>query len=152
MKTVKRNRNKRAGFSIAEAVIALAIIAIVSVGMMTMILSSVKVEEKSLETQYYFNYAENAVECFRFTHGDANAWLHYLNQGMEAHADGTADTYTFGEDTDDGDDAVRTYRLHKNGEATDSVVITLAGKTITVYITFTDGSTAAPITYTLGGA
>ncbi len=61
-----RNQNKKRGFSLMEAIIALAIIVMIGGATLTLVLSSVKVENATAVKMNAVNDAQNAVECFRY--------------------------------------------------------------------------------------
>ena len=62
----ERKMNARRGFSLAEVVVAIAIIVIVSSASMTLIGVQARTEAKSVATVEATNIAENAIECFRY--------------------------------------------------------------------------------------
>lgn len=67
MKLFKRIRKSKRGFAMAETIIALAVISIVSMATMTLILSSntaTRSANYKLDAQ---NYTEDIIECFRIT-------------------------------------------------------------------------------------
>lgn len=64
-------RNGRRGFTIAELVVALAIIVIVSATAVAIVNSQNTIYLRTVQTTEATNMAENAVECFRFANGDA---------------------------------------------------------------------------------
>ena len=64
-------RRRRAGFSLMEAVIALAVIAAVSAATLTLIFSSVRIETEAFRSLHIHNEAKNAVECFRYADTEA---------------------------------------------------------------------------------
>ena len=68
---VKRLRSRK-GVTVAEVVVALAIIAVISGATMTMFLLSAEVESKSVAALNVKNAAENAIECFRFARANAD--------------------------------------------------------------------------------
>ena len=59
------------GVSVAEVVIALAIIAVISAFTLSLIVMSIGVESKSVAAIEVKNAAENAIECFRFAKNNA---------------------------------------------------------------------------------
>ena len=62
-----RNKDKsRRGFTMAEAVISLSLILIVAAVAITMVASSTSADEKARAVIEGTNFAECAVECFRF--------------------------------------------------------------------------------------
>ena len=66
---MKKNMYSRRGVSLAEVVVALLVISIISVATMSVILLSAKQETKSMQAFEVRNSAENAIECFRFASG-----------------------------------------------------------------------------------
>ena len=77
---MKKNMKSRKGVALAEAVIALVVIGIISVATLTIIFSSVQVENKTIVAMDVRNQAENAIECFRFAKGDKETFIACLNQ------------------------------------------------------------------------
>lgn len=65
MKLNSKNRSRK-GFSILEAVIAIAVISIITVAAITMVTQSIKVERNNIRDAEIKTYSENAIECFRF--------------------------------------------------------------------------------------
>lgn len=72
---MKENMKSRRGVALAEAVIALVVIGIISVATLTIIFSSVQIENKTVVAMDVRNQAENAIECFRFAKGDKNTFF-----------------------------------------------------------------------------
>lgn len=66
-----RNEKKKRGFSLMEAIIALAIIVMIGGATLTLVLSSVKVENATAAKMNAVNEAQNAVECFRYASDNA---------------------------------------------------------------------------------
>lgn len=62
----KINKNGRRGFTMVELVVALAIIAIVSIATVFLIITQTNMNAKSIQVVEATNVAENAIECFRF--------------------------------------------------------------------------------------
>lgn len=72
---MKENMKSRRGVALAEAVIALVVIGIISVATLTIIFSSVQIENKTIVAMDVRNQAENAIECFRFAKGDKDVFF-----------------------------------------------------------------------------
>ena len=66
----KINKNGRRGFTMVELVVALAIIAIVSIATVFLIITQTNMNAKSIQVVEATNVAENAIECFRFAVND----------------------------------------------------------------------------------
>ena len=77
---MKENMKSRKGVALAEAVIALVVIGIISVATLTIIFSSIQVENKTIVAMDVRNQAENAIECFRFAKGDKDIFFACLNK------------------------------------------------------------------------
>lgn len=84
---LRKAKNKKRGFTLAETVFALAIIAVVSVSSLTLILSAQKSTFAALEKQQAQLYAADIISCYRvsdskedfksnveFALGDGAAW------------------------------------------------------------------------------
>ncbi len=69
---MKKQLHSRSGVSVAEVVIALAIIAVISAFTLSLIVMSISVESKSVAAIEVKNAAENAIECFRFAKNNAD--------------------------------------------------------------------------------
>lgn len=67
----KKIRSRR-GISLAEVMIALAIITIVSAAALSLTLSSAKVDAMALRTTQITMAGENALECFRYADNDGD--------------------------------------------------------------------------------
>ena len=61
---MKRNRGSK-GFTIAEVVVSLAVIAIVSLAATSVILSGIRIQKNTRDKFYAVNLCENAVELFQ---------------------------------------------------------------------------------------
>ena len=64
----------RRGFTLMEAVVAIAVVVIVSFAAMTLALSSVRAEERAVRLNEVSILAENAVECYRAAGDDVEAF------------------------------------------------------------------------------
>ena len=62
---MKNRKNRKGGFSIAEAIIALSIIVVVSIAAATITLSSISLRYTLTNRSIAINFADNAVECFK---------------------------------------------------------------------------------------
>ena len=65
MKNDKKARMRR-GFSVAEVIVALAVVVIVSAAATSLIVSHAKLEATTVEMVTAANIAENAIECYRY--------------------------------------------------------------------------------------
>ena len=65
-RTPKKKRDLRRGFTVAEVIIALTVILIVSAAAAVLTVAQVRAETKAARTITATNMTENAVECFRF--------------------------------------------------------------------------------------
>ena len=66
-------KRTRGGFTLAEVVVALAVIVIVTAAAMTLISSQLSLEVQTVQTVEAANIAENAIECFRFAKKNSGA-------------------------------------------------------------------------------
>lgn len=106
---LRKAKNKKRGFTLAETVFALAIIAVVSVSSLTLILSAQKSTFAALEKQQAQLYAADIISCYRvsdseddfktnvvFALGDGAAWSSEreltMSGGMTVTAVVTGDT------------------------------------------------------------
>ena len=106
---LRKAKNKKRGFTLAETVIALAIIAVVSVSSLSLILSAQKSTFAALEKQQAQLYAADIISCYRvsdskqdfksnveFALGDGAAWSSdtelTMSGGMTATAVVNGDT------------------------------------------------------------
>ena len=69
---MKRRRER--GFTLLEAVVAIAVVLLVSGAALTLALSSVRAEERALRLDEISILSENAVECYRAAGNDAVAF------------------------------------------------------------------------------
>ena len=79
---MKENMKSRKGVALAETVIALVVIGIISVATLTVIFSSVQIENKTIVAMDVRNQAENAIECFRFAKGDKAKFIECLDMSV----------------------------------------------------------------------
>lgn len=110
-------RNSRRGFTIAELVVALAIIVIVSATAIAIVNSQNTIYLRTVQTTEATNMAENAVECFRFAKGDAGKF----KEAYERSLNGT-------DLVDDTNNEKTDYTFEKNNM---TVTITIEGNTLT---------------------
>lgn len=73
---MKKRVYSRNGITVAEVVIALVIIAVISACTLSLIVMSIGVETKSESAIEVKNAAENAIECFRFARDNAGEVFH----------------------------------------------------------------------------
>ena len=66
--------NRKGGFSIAEAIIALSIIVVVSIAAATITLSSISLRYTLTNRSIAINFADNAVECFKAAEDETEFW------------------------------------------------------------------------------
>ena len=62
----KNQRNARRGFSVAEVIVALTVIVIVSAAAVVLIAAQIRADAKATRAFAATNMAENAIECFRY--------------------------------------------------------------------------------------
>ena len=97
---LRKAKNKKRGFTLAETVIALAIIAVVSVSSLSLILSAQKSTFAALEKQQAQLYAADIISCYRadgdfvdnvrFALGKEDGWTFTLNEAFSLSGDKTA--------------------------------------------------------------
>lgn len=63
-------KNSKRGISIAEVMVALAVITIVTAATVTLMITSANAENKAADAVHIVNTAENVVACFRFAEND----------------------------------------------------------------------------------
>ena len=110
---MKENMESRRGVALAEVVIALVVITIISVATLTVMFSSVQIENKTIVAMDVRNQAENAIECFRFAKSNVETFIACLNQTE-------VEKYILIEQKEN----VRTYELDKGGYKTTITVET----------------------------
>ena len=64
---VSKRKNSKRGITLLETVIALSLLAIISVVSISVSVSSIKSEERNIQSTEIALICENAVECFRFS-------------------------------------------------------------------------------------
>ena len=126
----ERKTNARRGFSLAEVVVAIAIIVIVSSASMTLIGVQARTEAKSVATVEATNIAENAIECFRYA------------QNTETPFSEVFDLYGYLTVKENNGTKVT---VTKSGA---TVIIEINGDTMTVNATFAGDAIFEEITYT----
>ena len=126
----ERKMNARRGFSLAEVVVAIAIIVIVSSASMTLIGVQARTEAKSVATVEATNIAENAIECFRYA------------QNTGTNFSEVFDLYGYLTVKENNGTKVT---VTKSGA---TVIIEINGDTMTVNATFAGDAIFEEITYT----
>jgi len=86
----KLKEKSRRGFTVAEVVVALTIIVLVSGASVLTFATQARVEAKTAQTFEATNIAENAIECFIYAGGDAEAFETAFNEnsGYTLEGDG----------------------------------------------------------------
>lgn len=69
----------RKGLSLVEVMVALAVIAIISAAALSLVVSSSRLDAKSVKTAKVMMAAENALECFRYA-DDTGEFKNLLNE------------------------------------------------------------------------
>lgn len=96
-KVISNIKKKCRGFTVAEVVVALTIIVIVSGASMTLIAMQARNEVRAVQTIEATNIAENAIECFRYAPEDFKNT--FKQSGYILAGDGTAENpYTVTKD------------------------------------------------------
>lgn len=126
----ERKTNARRGFSLAEVVVAIAIIVIVSSASMTLIGVQARTEAKSVATVEATNIAENAIECFRYAQNTGTNFSEVF--------------HLYGYDTFKENNGAKV-TVTKSGA---TVIIEINGDTMTVNATFAGDAIFEKITYT----
>ena len=118
----KTKKNRRRGFSVAETIVALTVIVLVTATSLTLITSQLRIEQRTSASVAATNLAENAIECFRYAE-DTGAELAPLLAacGFAAAEDGEGYTAE-----DQG--AFARLTLSEDGEATTATVTVTDGK------------------------
>ncbi len=107
-------KRSRRGFSMAEVVVAIAVIVIVSGSAITYIGAQTRAEAKAVASIEATNISENAIECFRYAGANDKDFVGWFNLcGYNVSGDGP-------------------YTVTKNGA---TVKITIVGDTITIVAT-----------------
>ncbi len=65
-KVPMRKRETRRGFTVAEVIVALTVIVIISAAAVVLISAQIRNESRAARTVTATNMAENAIECFRY--------------------------------------------------------------------------------------
>lgn len=92
---MKENMRSRKGVALAEVVIALVVITIVSAATLSVIFSSVQIENKTIVAMDVRNQAENAIECFRFAKSNVETFIACLNQTEDNNFAPTGENNTY---------------------------------------------------------
>ena len=117
-------KNGRRGFTIAELVVALAIIVIVSATAVAIVNSQNTIYLRTVQTTEATNMAENAVECFRFAVENPNNT--FIENGSEVKTDSISSAFYYMYS--------KTGCLEEYTEAQDSYEIKTNGMTVTITI------------------
>lgn len=82
-----KKEQSRRGFTVAEVVVAIAVILIVSASAITFIGVQTRTEAKAVASVEATNIAENAIECFRYAqkNGVGNTKIHIFETFMETN-------------------------------------------------------------------
>jgi len=87
--------DRKSGFSVAEAVIALTVIVLVSAAALTIVLSSISAKVTAMDKAQAQNFAANAWECFKVSETTAEfAENMRFAEGAELIVTGGVCTYT----------------------------------------------------------
>ena len=76
-------KNLKKGVTLLETVIAIALLAIISVVAVSVSVSSIKSEEKNIQAMEISFIAENAIECFRFADNN-DKFIEALNKTTDS--------------------------------------------------------------------
>ena len=121
-KVISNIKKNRRGFTIAEVIVALTVIIIVSGATLMLVASQANAETVAIQTIEATNIAENAIECFRYANGDVDKFKNAFNS-PETMPDLQGEA---------------PYTVKKDGL---TVSIRIAGNTITVSATNASGKT-----------
>ena len=83
-------KNLKKGVTLLETVIAIALLAIISVVAVSVSVSSIKSEEKNIQAMEISFIAENAIECFRFADNN-DKFIEVLNKTTDSEHPFTED-------------------------------------------------------------
>jgi len=131
----ERKINARRGFSLAEVVVAIAIIVIVSSASMTLIGVQARTEAKSVATVEATNIAENAIECFRYAQNTGTPFSEVFDDFIEHGEHG----YLIKNENNEK------FTVTQSGA---TVIIEINEDTMTVNATFAGDAIFEEITYT----
>lgn len=134
----ERKTNARRGFSLAEVVVAIAIIVIVSSASMTLIGVQARTEAKSVATVEATNIAENAIECFHYAQNTGTDFSEVFDDFIDHGEHGEHGYLTKNENNEK-------FTVTKSGA---TVIIEINGDTMTVNATFAGDAIFEEITYT----
>lgn len=95
---MSKTRTKRSGFSLAETVIALAVVAVVTVAALTAVTSAISARVKTENKSEAQSFAENALECFKASEDgdefiDNMKFLGIGEDSLEKQSDGKTYVY-----------------------------------------------------------
>ena len=74
-KVISNIKKNRRGFTVAEVIVALTVIIIVSGATLMLVASQANAETVAIQTIEATNIAENAIECFRYADGNKGTFL-----------------------------------------------------------------------------
>ena len=121
------NREGKGGFTMVELVVALVIIAIVSLATVSLIITQNNMNQKATQVIEATNVAENAIECFRFAVNDENDTIRSFYDAF---------VKTGYVDTEEYDSPSDNYILDVHGA---TIEITIVGNKITIDAKASDG-------------
>lgn len=130
------NREGKGGFTMVELVVALVIIAIVSLATVSLIITQNNMNQKATQVIEATNVAENAIECFRFAVNDENDTIRSFYDAF---------VKTGYVDTEEYDSPSDNYILDVHGA---TIEITIVGNKITINAKASDGDKIIEKTYT----
>lgn len=134
-------QKKKAGFSMTEVVIAMAVVVIVSIASATVLKSSTTVAQKTISQTTARNFAANAVECFKVApEGDTEAYKNLLTYAI----DGTPIAY------DSANSSENTYYYRQEDRFV--AEITVDSGTIKITVKDNHEKEIIALTYTKGGS
>ena len=128
----KINKNGRRGFTMVELVVALAIIAIVSIATVLLIITQTNMNAKSIQVVEATNVAENAIECFRYAVNNP------VNNDDAKHDIIESFEKAFNEMGYELNDSNGIYEINEHG-AKIKITINATDKTITINAIASDG-------------
>lgn len=134
----KINKNGRRGFTMVELVVALAIIAIVSIATVFLIITQTNMNAKSIQVVEATNVAENAIECFRFAVNDPDP-----SKSVEDKFESAFEKSLGIENLEPNENG--RYEFNKHGA---TIEITIVGNKITIKAKASDGDEIINRTYT----
>ena len=133
-KSKRKTEYKKRGFTLAESVLALAVISITSVGTLSLVLSSQRATISAAQKQQAQLYATDIINCYR-VEGT-------FERNVEFALGLPANSWTA-----DWTDNEETLTLNKDMKA----IVTIAGQNITVSVQTFDGKEITSAEFTKGG-